>query len=127
MNEIKNKNKKLSNELLTKYVENQSIKKELPKIRIGDTLQLGVEIKEGGKTRIQAYEGVTIAIKNSGINKTITVRKSMQGIGIERTFLLNSPKIKTIIIKRSAKVRRSKLYFLRKLSGKATRLKQNFD
>ena len=86
-----------------------------------------IEIKEGQKTRIQAYEGVVISQKNVGLNKTITVRKIFQGIGIERCFLLHSPKVMTIEIKRSAKVRRAKLYYLRNLSGKATRLKQRFD
>jgi large subunit ribosomal protein L19 len=85
-----------------------------------------VEIREGKKTRTQAYEGVIISMKNSGINKTITVRRVMQGIGVERCFLLHSPKVQTIEIKRSSKVRRSKLYYLRELSGKATRLKQRF-
>ena len=72
-----------------------------------------MEIREGKKTRTQAFEGVVISQKNSGINKTITVRRVMQGIGVERCFLLHSPKIKTIEIKRSSKVRRSKLYYLR--------------
>ena len=90
-------------------------------------VKLGVQIKEGSKTRVQSYEGVVIAIKNSGLNKTITVRKIMQGIGIERCFLIHSPKLDSIEILSSAKVRRSKLYYLRNLSGKATRLKQRFD
>ena len=112
---------------LLSHVESSQLKSDLPLIRVGDTIQVGVEIKEGEKTRTQAYEGVIIGMKNSGVNKTITVRKIMQGIGIERTFLINSPKIKSLQVKRSAKVRRAKLYFLRNLSGKATRLKQRFD
>ena len=112
---------------LVSHVESDQLKSDLPLIRVGDTIQVGVEIKEGEKTRTQAYEGVIIGMKNSGVNKTITVRKIMQGIGIERTFLINSPKIKSLQVKRSAKVRRAKLYFLRNLSGKATRLKQRFD
>lgn len=121
------KKKRLNKVEIISKIEESNLKTNLPKIRVGDTIQLGVEIKEGEKKRIQAYEGVVLAIKNSGINKTITVRKVMQGIGIERVFLLNSPRIKEIRIKRSAKVRRSKLYFLRNLSGKATRLKQRFN
>ena len=121
------KNTRLKMEELLSHVENSSLKTNLPLIRVGDTIQVGVEIKEGEKTRTQAYEGVVISMKNSGINKTITVRKIMQGIGIERTFLINSPKIKNLQVKRSAKVRRAKLYYLRNLSGKATRLKQRFN
>lgn len=116
----------INNTALLNKVESEYIKEDLPNVRVGDTVRLGVEIREGKKTRTQAYEGVIISQKNSGINKTITVRRVMQGIGVERCFLLHSPKIKTIEIKRSSKVRRSKLYYLRELSGKATRLKQRF-
>ena len=108
-------------------VESEYLKSDLPNVRVGDTVRLGVEIKEGAKTRTQAYEGVVISQKNSGLNKTITVRRVMQGIGVERCFLIHSPKIQSIEIKRSSKVRRSKLYYLRELSGKATRLKQRFN
>jgi len=84
------------------------------------------KIIEGSKERIQFYEGTIIARKNSSINTTITVRKIFQGIGIERIFLLHSPKLTSINVLRSAKVRRSKLYYLRELKGKASRLKQSF-
>jgi large subunit ribosomal protein L19 len=124
---VTNTSKKINNTKLLNTLENEYLKPDLPNIRIGDTIRLGVEIKEGSKTRIQAYEGVVISQKNSGINKTITVRRIMQGIGVERCFLVHSPKIKSIEIKRSSKVRRSKLYYLRELSGKATRLKQRFN
>ena len=123
---ITNEKNKINNTALLNKVESEYIKEDLPNVRVGDTVRLGVEIREGKKTRTQAYEGVIISQKNSGINKTITVRRVMQGIGVERCFLLHSPKIKTIEIKRSSKVRRSKLYYLRELSGKATRLKQRF-
>jgi large subunit ribosomal protein L19 len=123
---ITNEKNKINNTALLNKVESEYLKEDLPNVRVGDTVRLGVEIREGKKTRIQAYEGVIISQKNSGINKTITVRRVMQGIGVERCFLLHSPKIKTIEIKRSSKVRRSKLYYLRELSGKATRLKQRF-
>jgi large subunit ribosomal protein L19 len=123
---ITNEITKINNTALLNKVESEYIKEDLPNVRVGDTVQLGVEIREGTKTRTQAYEGVIISQKNSGINKTITVRRVIQGIGVERCFLLHSPKIKTIEIKRSSKVRRSKLYYLRELSGKATRLKQRF-
>jgi large subunit ribosomal protein L19 len=123
---ITNEITKINNTALLNKVESEYIKEDLPNVRVGDTVRLGVEIREGKKTRTQAYEGVIISQKNSGINKTITVRRVMQGIGVERCFLLHSPKIKTIEIKESSKVRRSKLYYLRELSGKATRLKQRF-
>ena len=124
---ITNEKNKINNTALLNKVESEYLKEDIPNVRVGDTVRLGVEIREGKKTRIQAYEGVVISQKNSGINKTITVRRVMQGIGVERCFLLHSPKIQTIEIKRSSKVRRSKLYYLRELSGKATRLKQRFN
>merc|ERR1711865_12493 len=123
---ITNEITKINNTALLNKVESEYIKEDLPNVRVGDTVRLGGENREGKKNRTQAYEGVIISQKNSGINKTITVRRVMQGIGVERCFLLHSPKIKTIEIKRSSKVRRSKLYYLRELSGKATRLKQRF-
>ena len=106
---------------------NQSfLKTDLPIIRIGDNVKVGVKIIEGNKERVQFYEGTVIARKNSSINTTITVRKVLQGIGIERIFLIHSPKVASIEIIRHAKVRRSKLYYLSNLSGKASRLKQRF-
>ena len=116
----------IKNQELIEKVEAIYLKKDIPVIAVGDTIQLGLEIKEGQKIRVQGYKGVIIAKKNSGVNKTITVRRVMQGIGIERCFLINSPKVKSIEILRSSKVRRSKLYYLRYLEGKATRLKQRF-
>lgn len=107
-------------------LENQFLKTNLPTFKIGDNIKVGVKIIEGTKERVQFYEGTIIAKKNSSINTTITVRKVLQGIGIERIFLLHSPKIDSISVLRSAKVRRSKLYYLRKLKGKASRLRQSF-
>jgi large subunit ribosomal protein L19 len=107
-------------------LENTFLKKDLPVLKIGDNVKIGVKIIEGNKERVQFYEGTIIAKKNSSINTTITVRKILQGIGIERIFLLHSPKIDSITILRSSKVRRSKLYYLRALKGKAGRLKQAF-
>ncbi len=118
---------KIKNSEVLNNIESTYLKVDLPNIRIGDTLKLGIEIKEGEKTRIQAYEGVVISKKGAGINTTVTVRRVMQGIGIERCFLIHSPKVQSIEIKRSSKVRRAKLYYLRNLSGKATRLKQRFN
>ena len=102
------------------------LKTDLPVIKIGDSVKVGVKIIEGTKERVQYYEGTVISKKNSTINTTITVRKVLQGIGVERVFLIHSPKIDSITVLRSSKVRRAKLYYLRNLKGKASRLKQAF-
>ena len=107
-------------------VETTFLKKDLPILKIGDNVKIGVKIIEGNKERVQFYEGTIIAKKNSLINTTITVRKILQGIGIERIFLVHSPKVDSIQVLRSSKVRRAKLYYLRNLRGKASRLKQTF-
>jgi len=117
---------KLNTQKTIKNIENPFLKKDLPILSIGDNIRIGVKIIEGNKERIQFYEGTIIAKKNSSINTTITVRKILQGIGVERIFLIHSPKIDSIKILRSSKVRRSKLYYLRSLKGKASRLKQIF-
>ena len=117
---------KLNNQQTIDNLNNSFMKKDLPLIRIGDTVKLGVKIIEGKKERVQFYEGIVIAKKNSSINTTITVRKVLDGIGVERIFLIHSPKIDSITVLRSSKVRRSKLYYLRNLRGKASRLKQSF-
>ena len=101
-------------------------KKSLPKFKAGDNITVNYRIIEGNKERIQFYEGTVIAQKNTSVNTTITVRKVLQGIGIERVFLIHSPKVDSIKVLRSSKVRRSKLYYLRNLRGKASRLKQTF-
>jgi large subunit ribosomal protein L19 len=118
---------KLDTQNTIKNLESHFIKKDLPLLKIGDGVKIGVKIVEGNKERIQFYEGTIIARKNSSINTTITVRKVLQGIGIERVFLIHSPKIDSIKVLRSSKVRRAKLYYLRNLQGKATRLKQTFN
>ena len=115
---------KLNAQKTIKDVENNFIKKDLPILKIGDNVKIGVKIIEGNKERVQFYEGTIIAKKNSAINTTITVRKVLQGIGIERIFLIHSPKLDSIKVLRSSKVRRAKLYYLRNLKGKASRLKQ---
>jgi len=108
-------------------LENKFLNPNLPNIRVGDTVKLGVSITEGNKERVQFTEGVIIAKKNSGLNATITLRRIMQGVGVERVYLLHSPKLKSIEILRSSRVRRSKLYYLRLRFGIATRLQQRFD
>lgn len=99
----------------------------LPVVKVGDTVKLGVSITEGNKERVQFTEGVIIAKKGSGLNSTITLRRVMQGVGVERVYLLHSPKLKSISVLRSSKIRRAKLYYLRSRFGKATRLQQKFD
>jgi large subunit ribosomal protein L19 len=117
---------KLNTQKIIKNLESNFITKNLPILRIGDNVKIGVKIIEGNKERVQFYEGTILAKKNSSVNKTITVRKILQGIGIERVFLIHSPKIDSITVLRSSKVRRAKLYYLRNLRGKASRLKQTF-
>jgi large subunit ribosomal protein L19 len=112
---------------IIRSIEAEFIKSDLPDLYIGDTIRVGVKIKEGEKERVQPYEGVIIARRNGGINETITVRRVFQGIGVERVFLLHSPKIDTISVVRRGRVRRAKLFYLRDRVGKATRVKQRFD
>jgi large subunit ribosomal protein L19 len=108
-------------------LESQFLNLNLPLIRVGDTVKLGVSITEGNKERIQFTEGVIISKRSSGINSTITLRRVMQGVGVERVYLVHSPKLKTVEVLRSSRVRRAKLYYLRSRFGKATRLKQRFN
>ena len=100
------------------------LKTDLPSLSPGDRVKVSVKIIEGGKERIQAYEGDIIRIKGAGITKTITVRRIFQGIGVERVFPLHSPLVDNIKLIRQGDVRRAKLYYLRALSGKATRIKE---
>jgi large subunit ribosomal protein L19 len=112
---------------IIRSLEAEQIKNDLPIIHIGDTIKVGVVIQEGGKERVQPYEGTVIAKRNGGINETITVRRIFQGVGVERVFLIHSPRIAGIKVLRRGKARRAKLYYLRERVGKATRLKQRFD
>ncbi len=100
------------------------VRKDLPEIKPGDVLRVSYRVIEGGKERIQVFEGTVIAIKNAGITKTITVRKTSFGIAVERIFPLNSKLVQSIEVKKHSKVRRAKLYYLRNLKGKAARLKE---
>jgi len=117
---------KFNKQQIIRNVEQNFLKNNIPLLKIGDNVKIGVKIIEGNKERVQFYEGTILAKKNSSINTTITVRKILQGVGVERIFLVNSPKIDSITVLRSSKVRRSKLYYLRNLRGKASRLKQTF-
>jgi large subunit ribosomal protein L19 len=96
----------------------------LPVLNIGDTVKVFVKIKEGGKERTQGYEGVIIKKSGSGVSATVTVRRVFQGIGIERVFLIHSPRVEKITVQRRGHVRRAKLYYLRERTGKATRIKE---
>lgn len=112
---------------LISKLEEKQIKANLPNICVGDTVKVSVLIQEGNKERIQPYQGTVIAQHKAGINTTITVRRIFQGIGVERVFIIHSPCVKEIEIVRRAKVRKSKLYYLRGRSGKAIRLKEKMS
>ena len=114
-------------EAIIKEVEAKYLKSDIPLIYVGDTVKVGVKIKEGDKFRTQPYEGIVISKARSGINSTITVRKTFQGVGVERVFLLHSPQVESIKVLRRGRVRRAKLYYLRDRIGKASRVKQRFD
>ena len=108
-------------------LEKAYLKDELPQLNSGDTVKVFVRIVEGNKERLQAFEGTIIKQHGSGINKTITVRKVFQGVGVERVFLVHSPRIEKIQVLRKGDVRRAKLYYLRERSGKATRIKEKIE
>ncbi|MFH1676554.1 MAG: 50S ribosomal protein L19 [bacterium] len=103
------------------------LKAGIPEFRAGDTVKVHVKIVEGNKERIQVFEGVVIAIKHGGIDKTFTVRKNSWGVGVERTFFFNSPRVDKIEVVRRGRVRRAKLYFLRERAGKSARIKERKD
>jgi len=112
---------------LMEVVEKSTLKPSPPKFEIGDTVDVHVRILEGDKERIQIYNGVVIARSGAGPREMFTVRRIVQGEGVERKIPLHSPRIADIVVKRSGKVRRAKLYYLRNLSGKAVRLKERFS
>jgi large subunit ribosomal protein L19 len=112
---------------LIRDFEAQQLKSDLPDIYVGDTVKVGVRIREGNKERVQPYEGVVIAKRHGGLNATITVRRIFHGIGVERVFMLHSPQVASVKVERRGKVRRAKLFYLRDRVGKATRVKQRFD
>ena len=106
-------------------IEKEQLRNDLASFNIGDTVRVMVKVKEGEKERIQAYEGVVIAKKGTSIRETFTVRRVSFGIGVERTFPLHSPRIDKIIVVRKGKVRRAKIYYIRDLSGKAAKVKED--
>jgi len=109
---------------LIDQIEAQEMKKEVPDIRVGDTVKVHMRIVEGEKERIQVIEGVVLRMHGGGARKTLTVRKISFGIGVERIFPLHSPRVEKVDIVKRAKVRQAKLYYLRDLKGKAARLKE---
>ena len=104
-------------------IEKENMKETLPEFNIGDTVRVGVKIKEGDKERIQGYEGVVIARKNGGVRETFTVRKISNGVGVEKTFPMHSPLVTSVEVVRKGKPRRAKLYYVRNLTGKAAKIK----
>ena len=112
-------------EQLLRELEQRQFKADLPTFRAGDTLRVGVRVVEGNRERVQEFEGVCIRRRSGGINENFTLRRiASHGIGVERTFLLHSPRLESIKVVRMGKVRRAKLYYLRGLTGKAARIKE---
>ena len=105
-------------------IENSQLRSDIPDFQPGDTVRVHVRIKEGDKERLQAFEGVVIARKHSGVRETITVRKTSFGVGVERIFPIHASIIDHIDVVRRGRVRRAKLYYLRKLRGKASRIRE---
>lgn len=109
---------------IIEQIEKENLKGSIPEFNVGDTVKVSFKVIEGTKERIQAFEGIVIARKNSGIRETFTVRRVSYGIGVERTFPLHSPKVADIKVVRRGKVRRAKLYYLRDLTGKAAKVEE---
>ena len=108
------------------FIETQKewLRSDLPVFRAGDTLRVNVRVREGDKERVQAFEGVCIARRGSGVSASFTVRKISNGVGVERIFPLHSPMIADVAVVRRGRVRRAKLFYLRNLTGKATRIRE---
>ena len=120
-------NSKLKNSVsIVREIERKWLKNEIPIIDVGDTIKIGILIQEGNKERVQFTDGVVIAKHKSNLSTTITIRKIIQGTGVERIYVIHSPRIKSIEVIKKSKIRKAKLYYLRTRSGKATRLKQKF-
>lgn len=110
--------------LMSENFGQDQLRDDIPEFRPGDTVRVSVRVREGGKERLQAFEGVVLRRKGSGINETFTVRKVSNGVGVERIFPLHSPIISDVRVVREGRVRRAKLYYLRELSGKAARIRE---
>lgn len=114
----------MSKSAILEAVTRDQLRKDHPELRPGDTVRVHVRVREAGKERLQVFEGVIIAKKHGGIAETITVRKISDGVGVERTFPLHAPVVAKITVIRRGKVKRAKLYYLRKKVGKAARIKE---
>jgi len=112
---------------IIKQLEAEQLKTDLPKFAPGDTVVVQVKVKEGDKERLQAFEGVIIAIKNRGLHSAFTVRKISSGVGVERVFQTHSPIVDSIEVKRRGDVRQAKLYYLRERSGRSARIKEKLS
>ena len=112
---------------LVKDLTKDLIRTDLPELEVGSTVKVHVKVKEGNRERIQVFEGTIIKIQHGGIQKTFTVRRLSYGIGVERTFPVNSPKIAKIEVVRKGKVRRARLYYLRDRVGKAAKVKEQIN
>jgi large subunit ribosomal protein L19 len=112
---------------LIKHVEQKYLKKDIPRFAIGDTLSVHLKIKEEGKTRTQVFEGIAIARKRTGVGATFTVRRISYGEGVERTFLIHSPSIEKILVKKKGSVSKAKLYYLRKKKGKKSKVEEKIQ
>ena len=106
-------------------LEKGQLRQDLPEFGPGDNVTVRIRVTEGGKERVQPYEGVVIARRNQGLKETFTVRRVTHGVGVERTFLLHSPRLESIKVTRHGKVRRAKLYYLRGRVGRAARIKED--
>ena len=106
-------------------IEREGLKTNIPEFSPGDTVRVLVRVREGEKERLQAFEGICIARRGGGISESFTVRKSSAGVGVERIFPLHSPSISGVEVVRKGRVRRAKLYFLRRLAGKAARIRED--
>ncbi len=109
---------------IIRSIEEEQMKKDLPRISPGDTVRVHVKVVEGTRERTQVFEGVVIKRQGSGLRETFTVRRVTYGVGVERTFPLHSPKIDKLEVMRHGRVRRAKLYYLRNLTGKAARIRE---
>ena len=109
---------------IIKQIEQEQLKSNLPSFRPGDTLEVKVWVVEGSKKRLQAFEGVVIAIRNRGLHSAFTLRKISNGVGVERVVQTHSPVIDSIVVKRKGDVRKAKLYYLRERSGKSARIRE---
>lgn len=112
---------------LVDIIEKENIKKKVPNFNIGDTVRVYVKVVEGERERLQAFEGVVISRRNGSIRESFTVRRISFGVGVERTFPIHSPRIDRIEVVRTGKIKRAKLYYLRSLTGKASKVKEDIS